>query len=503
MLQVGLAHQQGDLHIGDGGTCQHTPVDLFAEVGDDELLILQIQHIGGADRIEDQTGASRQRLQQQVALGVMPQGLKVAHALHRVGDGLLVENPPVLQGHIQIKPLLHQRPENFQLDLAHDLHMDLASLLQEVKLGVFLLQLPQLGPHHRRVCPLGQGHPVGHDGLQHRRQSFRLRTQGLAHEGFGKARDRRQLSGGDFLWGGEFFTGVAPQLQHLFFCLATLLVYITQNGTDLQASAGDLQPGQPVSLGIPGDFINSGGKHIGIYCLRCIYIQQVQQVLHPLQLQGGAEAAGKQLPFGDQAPEISLRYLTGFQIIFQQCLIAHSGSFGDCLSILTEVHTAGGQLPLQLCHQRLPFRTRQVHLVDEEEGGDAVPLQQPPEGDGVGLNAVGAGDHQHRAVQNAHDPLGLGRKIHMAGGIHNGHIPIGCFQQGLLGENGDAPCPLQIVGVKIRIPVIHPAQGPSCTGNIQQGFAQCGLARVHMGQQTSTNMFLFELFTHGQSLISS
>ena len=34
-------------------------------------------------------------------------------------------------------------------------------------------------------------------------------------------------------------------------------------------------------------------------------------------------------------------------------------------------------------------------------------------------------------------------------------------------------------------------------------FAWCSSIGSHMGQQTSTNMFLFELFTHGQSLISS
>ena len=88
-------------------------------------LILDVQHIGGANGIEDQTAALGQRLQQQMALGIVAQRLKVAHALHRIFDGFLIEDPAVIQGNIQIEPLSDQAAEHFQLHLAHDLHMDL------------------------------------------------------------------------------------------------------------------------------------------------------------------------------------------------------------------------------------------------------------------------------------------------------------------------------------------------------------------------------------------
>ena len=37
---------------------------------------------------------------------------------------------------------------------------------------------------------------------------------------------------------------------------------------------------------------------------------------------------------------------------------------------------------------------KKLHLVDKQEGGDGVALQQLPQGSGVALDAVGAADNQ-------------------------------------------------------------------------------------------------------------
>ena len=63
-----------------------------------------------------------------MALGIMAQRLKVAHALHGIGDGFLVENPPVIQGNVHAEALEHQTSKNFQLHPAHDLHVNLPIL---------------------------------------------------------------------------------------------------------------------------------------------------------------------------------------------------------------------------------------------------------------------------------------------------------------------------------------------------------------------------------------
>ena len=63
---------------------------LLHQVGEDEALPVQIQHVLTAQAAKDQPAALGQRFQQQVYLGVVAQRFKVPHALHRGGDGLLI-----------------------------------------------------------------------------------------------------------------------------------------------------------------------------------------------------------------------------------------------------------------------------------------------------------------------------------------------------------------------------------------------------------------------------
>ena len=78
----------------------------------------------------------------------------------------------------------------------------------------------------------------------------------------------------------------------------------------------------------------------------------------------------------------------------------------------------------------------------------------------------------------------------MARGVHQDQLlvlPQG--QQGLLGEYGDAPLPLQLVGVQIGVPVVHPAQAAQLSPGVEQGLVQGGLARVHMGHHAHAYVF--------------
>ena len=94
---------------------------------------------------------------------------------------------------------------------------------------------------------------------------------------------------------------------------------------------------------------------------------------------------------------------------------------------------------MELLHHFLFFQSRQVHLVDKQEGGNLIPIQQPPQGQGMGLNAISTGDHKNSTVKDTHGSLCFGGKIHMAGGVHQGNIPACRFQHGLFGKNGDTP----------------------------------------------------------------
>ena len=461
-------------------------MDLLLQVGENQALVVYVQYIRGASGVEHQAAALGQGLQAQVDLGVVPQGFKVAHALHGVFDGLLVENPAVFQSHFQAEPLQHHCPEHLQLDLAHNLDVNLTPFPHKVQLWVFLLKQPELWKHRRRVRALGQGHPVGHDGLQGIAGPLGLRPQTLTGKGLPQSRHRQQGPGGGFLQSREFFRAVAAKLQDLLLPLLPFLVVITQHFPDFQPAAGDFQPGQPVSLGVPGDFVHPGGEVAAVGKLRGVGVDDVQKLPDALLTKGRTEEAGKELPPGNEAPEIGVGDNPGFQVIFQQGLVAEGGALGNSLFFHAEVHAAGRELGLELRENGLPVGAGQVHFVDEEKHRHLVPLQQPPEGQGVGLDAVGAADEQHRAVKDGHGPLGLGGKVHMARGVHQGHVSGFRLQKGLLGENGNAPGPFQGVGVQKGVSVVHPSQGPPGAGGIEQGLAEGGLPRIHMGQKTQT-----------------
>ena len=398
VLEMGFSNQQGDFHVRNGRAGEDAFVGFFRQMGQNQLLIISIQHIRGAYRVEHQSAAPGQGFQQQVHLGIVAQGFKMTYALHGIFNGLLIENPPVVQRYVQAKALLHQRLKDFQLHPAHDLHMDLAVLPQKLQLGLFLFQQPQLGQHHRRIRARGKAYPVGHHRLQRTFLPFRFRSQGLARIGLGQARHRDQFPRFRNFRGREFVAGVGAQLKNLFFHTFTFGIFVSQRGAHLDLSAGDFHPGQAISLRIMRNFIGLCRKFLGIRLDWGVNVQNFQKLLHALQLQRGTEAAGKQLPLFNQAPEVSLRDHAGFQIGFQQRLIAQGGVFRYFLKILPKIHTSRGQLPVKR-FQKLPFFHRgQVHFVDEEEGGHLIPFQQPPQGQGVSLHSVGAADDQDRAV---------------------------------------------------------------------------------------------------------
>ena len=87
----------------------------------------------------------------------------------------------------------------------------------------------------------------------------------------------------------------------------------------------------------------------------------------------------------------------------------------------------------------------------------------------------------------------------MARSVQQGQVQAVQRQTGLLGENGDAPLPLLGVGVQESVPVVHPPQAAQLAALIEQRLRQSGLARVHMGQQTGTDLFFLFfklLFAH-------
>ena len=312
-----------------------------------------------------------------------------------------------------------------------------------------------------------QFHPVGQDRLQDRPGPVRLDPQPLSGEGVAQARHSYHGPGLRRVHGAEFRPGIEPELIRLFLPDRVPLPAGKQF-LGVQRATGDLHVGQPGALRVPRDLEHLGAEFCRIVRLGGIPLHAGKQLLHALYPQCGAEEAGKQLSFPDQTGDHVLRKFSRFQILLQGRLVADGGLLPQGIRI-PEVHAAAAELVLQMGQQGFPVRPRQIHLVNKEEGGNLIPLQQIPQRPGVALDAVGAGDHQHSAVQHLKGPLHLGGKIHMAGGVQQRHPGISQFQHRLLGENGDAPLALHVVGVQKGVLMVHPAQAADGSGPVQQG----------------------------------
>ena len=369
----------------------------------------------------------------------MAQGLEVAHTLHRAGDRLPIDDAPRPEGRFHPEPLPDEPGEHLQLDLPHKLEVYLPQCFvpNHPELGVLLLQLAQVPERGVDVAGGWEDDLVVQHRLQLGRAGGGLRPKdvprpGLCQAGEGAHRPRR-----GFVQGLVLGPGVDPDLVDLL---------PPQQGADLDRSAGNLHVGEPVSP-VPGDLEDPGGKLRPVFRNGAIAGQPLQQLLHPLQLQRRAEIAGEGQPPGGEGGGVLLRDPAPLQVLVHQALLQGSQLLLEGVQAGGEIQTAAVQLLLELGQKGGPAAARQVHLVYKEEGGDFPPGQQLPQGAGVALDAVGAADHQHGAVQHRQRPLHLGGEVHVPRGVQQGEGGVRPDKLRLFGKDGDAPLPLLDVGV--------------------------------------------------------
>ena len=492
VLGVGPAGEEGDAQVGDGGAGEDPPVGPLGQVGEDEPLPVPVQQVLAAPAVKDQTAALGQGLQEEMDLGVVAQGLKVAHPLHRGGDGLLVQNAPGVHLDRHVKAVGDQALEDLDLHLAHEAGVDLLAVLvpDQVELGVLLLQLPELGQQDLGWTVRGEDQAVGDHRLQQGGRRGGLGPQALAGVGLGEPQQGAHLAGGNRLRGLVLGPGVQAQLGDLFLQhLPARLGEVGQGGPDGKGAPGELGVGQAVALAVPGDLKDPGGEVRGIDRGLGVVCQALEKVRHPLQPEGRAEVAGEEPAQADQPRHVPGGQAASLQVPVQQPLVPEGHPLGPGPVPAGEVGAPLVQLPLEPGQDSLPAGVGQVHLGDKEEGGDLVAPEQPPQGLRVGLDPVGGADDQDGVVQHLEGALHLGGEVHMAGGVQEGDRQRRGLEQGLLGEDGDAPVPLQGVGVQIGVPVVHPSQGGDGPGGVEQGLGQGGFPRVHVGQNADDELF--------------
>ena len=146
MLGMGTTRHQRNLHIGDLGACQHARMASLGQVCQNQSLPVPIQHIFTAPALKHQAASPLARLQKQMYLRIMTQGLKMSHALHHIFNGLFVYDTACAKFHRNAKALLHQALQNLNLYLAHHPHVNLREffLPDHMELREFFLQPAKL-----------------------------------------------------------------------------------------------------------------------------------------------------------------------------------------------------------------------------------------------------------------------------------------------------------------------------------------------------------------------
>ena len=147
-----------------------------------------------------------------------------------------------------------------------------------------------------------------------------------------------------------------------------------------------------------------------------------------------------------------------------------------------ELLVGGVQIQQQLQHLVHHLMDPGVGLIDLVDGHDDLVaqlqglLQNEP---GLGHGALGGVHQQNDAVDHLQNALHLAAEIGVARGIHNVDLVVFIMNGGVLGQNGNAPLPLQVPGVHDTLHggLIFPVD----TALLQHLVHQSGLAMVNVG----------------------
>lgn len=147
-----------------------------------------------------------------------------------------------------------------------------------------------------------------------------------------------------------------------------------------------------------------------------------------------------------------------------------------------------------LVHDHVGPLLRAIHLVDDEQGPQAVGQRLPDDESSLGHHTLdGVYEQQHR-VHHAEDALDLSAEVRVAGGVDEVDAHALEIDGGLLGEDRDPPLALDILAVH------HPlrdrlvlAEG---AGLAQQSIQQGRLAVINVGDDRQVAE-IFAQFSHG------
>ena len=300
----------------------------LGEVGENKALPVSVQLVLTAHGVKHQPAPPRQRLQYQMHLRIVSERFEMSDPLHPVGNRLLVHYPARIKFNIGVKALFYNAFEHIRLHLAHETHGYLARMLVplKVKLGVLLLQKPELREHLRRVRSGGENDAVAENGLKHRRRGGKLYAEPLSGICRRQSEHGADLSRAHPLHGLKLIAGVYSQRADLLLIGFSVFIRVFYRRSDLQLTAGAFYKGHAPALTVSCDLIYSRAEFVRITLTRRISLQSLQKLLNALGFKSRTEKAREQPPLGDKTHKLRFIERTAFEVFIHRRLVSQSAA---------------------------------------------------------------------------------------------------------------------------------------------------------------------------------
>ena len=130
----------------------------------------------------------------------------------------------------------------------------------------------------------------------------------------------------------------------------------------------------------------------------------------------------------------------------------------------------------------LGTRVGAINLVDHQDGRQVGFEGLAQDVAGLRQRAFAGVDQQHDTVDHLEGAFDFAAKVAVAGRVHDVDLHVVIEDGGVLGQDGDAALPLQIV--RVHDPFNQMLVGAECAALPQHGVHQRGLAMVYVGDDS-------------------
>ena len=315
------AARERNAHIGDGRAGQHAQVIALHGVGECQTLPVKIELVGRGHGAKLHARTRRQRLQAQMHLGIAAQWLKVAHALDRLRNSLLIEDAAGLKLDCKAKTIGQHALHDLELHRSHELQMYLFKMRVPAyaEHGILVGKLGQRLEHRMDIVLVRQ-HRIGENRRNDRRIACGLRAQGVPWANVRKTRHGTNTASSNFLGKLILLAVIDAHLVDLLLPSGGARASL-DNLLCTQHTARHLDPGKTLATVSTTHAVDTRGELLGPCSLAHQSAYAVQQLVHALVLERRAGKAGKELALSNHARQRRGGKLTRLKKLLERRLV--------------------------------------------------------------------------------------------------------------------------------------------------------------------------------------